>query len=173
MYCFTPYISVSHCIHLWSVIWLSLPPTPSPFPLSVSVCVARGHFVTESTSFSHLVAAIQWWECTNKRIRQGWHLATRPSPSHRHRHTVSLSHILILTHTFSLPLLSHPLTLQHTLTHTHWHCGSLWPAREQCYTSLCPGNPSPAHYPAPLRRGSLWIRTPNDAASLRAHRCTH
>lgn len=47
------------CISLMAA---PLPPSSccflSPFPLSASVLVARGQFVTENTSFSHLVAAI-------------------------------------------------------------------------------------------------------------------
>lgn len=66
-------------------------------------------------SFSFLVTAIQWWEGTNKRIRQGWHLAVLSPPplalSPSHRHTVSLSH----THTLSPSL---PLFLSHSLSHT-------------------------------------------------------
>lgn len=34
-------------------------------------------------------------------------------------------------------------------------CGSDCPLHEMDYTSLCLGNPGPAHYPAPLRHSSL------------------
>lgn len=103
----------SYLLILLSLVLLRLP--PSPFPLSVSLFVARGQFVIESTSFSHLVTVIQWCECINKRIRQGWHLAVLSPPplalSPSHRHTVSLSH----THTLSPSL---PLFLSHSLSHT-------------------------------------------------------
>lgn len=46
--------------------------------LFLSVLFARGQFVTENTSFSHLVAAIQWLVCTNKHVKQGWHAPSSP-----------------------------------------------------------------------------------------------
>lgn len=57
-----------------------VPSSPWLTMLSVSISflralVARGQFVTESTSFSHLDAAIPRLVCTNKR---GWHVPTYP-----------------------------------------------------------------------------------------------
>lgn len=122
---------------------LLLPPpamffSPSPFPLSVSALVARGHFVTENTSFSHLVAAIQWSVCTNKHIRQRWHAPTHlppPPPLHLLSQTSNMSSLLAR---FLFPSLTFTL-------------GVNVPLHEVGYTSCCPGNPRLGHYPAPLR----------------------
>lgn len=56
---------------------------------------------------------------------------------------------------------------------SHFHSGREYLLHEVGYTSCCPGNPGPAHYPAPLRHSSLQIRTSNDASSLKSHRSTH
>lgn len=139
----------SYLLILLSLVLLRLP--PSPFPLSVSLFVARGQFVIESTSFSHLVTVIQWCECINKRIRQGWHLAVlfpssslALSPSHRQTYCISL----ILTHTlFPSCFLCH--TLSHINTHTLWEfASSLWGG---LYRPLPWESQPSSFYPEPLR----------------------
>lgn len=102
-------------------------------------------------SFSFLVTAIQWWEGTNKRIRQGWHLAVlfpssslALSPSHRQTYCISL----ILTHTlFPSCFLCH--TLSHINTHTLWEfASSLWGG---LYRPLPWESQPSSFYPEPLR----------------------
>lgn len=65
----------------------------------MSVLVARGQFVTENISFSHLISAVQWLVCTNK--YQARTTCTHPPHSHpplSYRHWIcSLSLSLSLT----------------------------------------------------------------------------
>lgn len=114
--------------------------------LFLSVVVARGQFVTESSSFSHLVGAIPWLGGTNQQIRPGWHALSSRLEQRRHQ-------------TCSPYLLCYSLSLSVYLSLTHNEC----PRHELAYTGRCPGNPGPAHYPAPVRQlpvneGIKWCR---------------
>lgn len=122
------------------VVFLLHPPCiPSPFPCSVSV--AQGQIVTEHKLIPLGFQRFNDW-CVQTSIsnRNDMYPPPQPPPSH------SLSPA---DTEYVLPVPSATVCLSLTLG------GSECPLHEVGYTSCCPGNPGPAHYPAPLRHSSL------------------